>query len=164
MPIGWPEWDWGNVPSWVGSLLTGSSLALASFTYSRTSGDRRRVLEESERSQAARVSLWWINPRKALVRNSNDVAVTVQAFVEGTEDESPAAASEHLGIGPGQTWSLLLPVSSSSAPTRVDLAIVDGYGRRWIRRTGGTLDRITNEESLPALSPQAETPLRWEIQ
>lgn len=153
MPSGWLGLDWGNVPSWVGAVLTGSSLGLAAVTYYRAAGDRRRQLDETERSGAARVSLWWLNPRKAMVRNSNDVAVTVQAVLPGT-----GLASERLGLGPGETRGLLLDGGLGQQSPDVALVVVDAYGRRWIRHADGRLER------LGTAGPDATTgtELRWE--
>lgn len=155
MPTGWLGWDWGNVPSWVGSVLTSSSLGLAAVTYFRTSVDRRRVLDEAERAQAARVSLWWDNPRRAFVRNSNDVAVTVRAFVP-----EQVATSDGLGLGPGETRALQLPAELAGDAAKVTLAVVDSYGRSWLRHPDGTLARVTTESSASRSSPQGQ--LRWE--
>jgi hypothetical protein len=139
--------DVGSVSSWVSSGLTSVSLGLASYTYFRASGERRR-------NQAARISLWWVNPRRALVRNSNDVAVSVRAML------AEAATSAWLGLGPGETRGLLLPASFAGRSADVALAMVDSYGRSWIRRDGGALDRAAKPG--PALSPEAAETLRWE--
>jgi hypothetical protein len=144
----------GRVSSWVSSLLTGSSLALAAFTYFRATTDRRRTLDEAERAQAARVSLWWANPRRALVRNSNDVAVTVRATL--ADDE---AGSETLGLGPGETRGLLLSAELDGRSAEVALVMIDSHGRTWIRRGDGILDRITSAGSPP---PEPGSGLRWE--
>ncbi|BBH69327.1 hypothetical protein ACTI_60120 [Actinoplanes sp. OR16] len=160
MPTGWLGLDWGNVPSWVGSLLTGSSLGLAAVTYYRSGGDRRRQLDETERSGAARVTLWWVNPRKALVRNSNDVAVTVQAIIR--EDAGKDERSEVLGLGPGETRGLLLSADREGKAGAVAVAIVDSYGRSWIRHADGRLDRVTSGSSDSTPGPGSATGLRWE--
>jgi hypothetical protein len=143
----------------VGSVLTSSSLGLAAVTYFRTSGDRRRALDEAERAQAARVSLWWVNPRKAFVRNSNDVAVTVRAFIPDR-----AATSDRLGLGPGETRALQLSAGLDGESAGVALAVVDSYGRAWIRRADGVLDRVTAESSAPrpATRSSSQEKFRWE--
>ncbi|WP_164842347.1 hypothetical protein [Actinoplanes solisilvae] len=151
MPTGWLNWDWGNVPSWVGSVLTGSSLGLAAVTYYRARGDRRRELDDAERAQAAHVTLWWVNPRKALVRNSNDVAVTVRAFVPGHP-----ATTGRLGLGPGETRALQLPVELEGRSGDVALEVGDSYGRSWVRHADGGLERVTTGTA--TAEPSA---LRW---
>lgn len=159
MPTGWLGWDWGNVPSWVGSVLTGSSLGIAAVTYWRASGDRRRALDEAERAQAARVSMWWVNPRKAFVRNGNEVAVTVRAFLP----DGPVT-SDRLGLGPGETRTLQLAAGLDDAPGSVALTVVDSYGRAWIKRADGTLERITAGSPAPDPATRSSSPekLRWE--
>jgi hypothetical protein len=146
--------EWGNVPSWVGSVLTSVSVGLGAITYARSTGDRRRALDDAERAQAARVSLWWENPRKANVRNSNDVAVTVQVFVPDRD-----GGSEPLGLGPGETRVVQLPAGLAGEP--VALAVVDSFGRRWVRRPGGELERVTSESSAPRSTSGPER-IRWE--
>lgn len=136
--------DVGSVSSWVSSGLTSVSLGLAAFTYFRAGEDRRRA-------QAARVSLWWVNPRRALVRNGNDVAVTVWATVPD------AASSERLGLGPGDTRGLLLPAALDGRSSAVALAIIDSYGRCWVRRDGGRLDRVKTTSAT-----ETANTLRWE--
>src|SRR5262245_48009031 len=48
---GWLGLDWGNVPAWVGSLLTGTSLLVAALTF-------RRAVGEARRDQVSKVSAW----------------------------------------------------------------------------------------------------------
>jgi hypothetical protein len=71
-----------------------------------------------------------------------------------------AATSEWLGLGPGETRGLLLPASLAGRSADVALAMVDSYGRSWIRRDGGTLDRAAKPG--PALSRETAETLRWE--
>ncbi|MEV7623319.1 hypothetical protein [Actinoplanes sp. NPDC089786] len=146
--------EWGSVSSWVSSLLTGSSLVIAAFTYYRATKDRRRTLDEAERAQAARVTLWWSNPRKARVRNSNDVAVTVRAALPDDE-----ASSDPLGLGPGETRDLMLSVDLEGRSGDLALIVIDSHGRTWIRRGDGVLERLTHAGS----PPSAGTQLRWEF-
>jgi hypothetical protein len=155
MPSGWLGLDWGNVPSWVGSVLTSFSVGFASITYYRSTNDRRQARDDAERTQAARVSLWWENPRKALVRNSNDVAVTVQVFVEDRDSRS-----DPLNLSPGETRALQLPVDLADESAAVGLVIVDSYGRSWIRPPYRPLERVTAEHSPPR--PSSRERLRWE--
>ena len=145
--------EWGTVSSWVSSLLTGSSLVLAAVTYFRATKDRRRALDESERAQAGRVSLWWANPRRALVRNSNDVAVTVRAVLPDGE-----ASSEPLGLGPGDTRELLLGFALEGRSADLSLLMIDSHGRTWIRRGDGVLEHLTNAGSPPS---EPGSDLRW---
>ena len=152
----------GNVPSWVGALLTGSSLGVASFTYYRTAGDRRRTQHEAERGQAARVSLWWTNPRKGWVRNGNDVAVTVRAFLRAPDGTSWSAYTDRIGLGPGETRGLLRSAQTGEAPAPVLLDMVDSYGRAWIRHGDGTLNRRTAADRDSSDQPPLSRDLRWD--
>src|SRR3954447_4179578 len=43
--------DWGNVPAWVGAVLTSTSLLVAALTY-------RRSVDDKERDQASNVAAW----------------------------------------------------------------------------------------------------------
>ncbi len=63
--------DWGSVPAWLGSILTGSSLVIAALAY------RRSVLDK-EREQAAKITAWFeLTERGPIVRlrNSSDGAI-----------------------------------------------------------------------------------------
>ncbi|MCU1607341.1 MAG: hypothetical protein JWP46_3806, partial [Modestobacter sp.] len=51
MPQGWLGLDWGNVPAWTGSVLTGSSLLIAANTY-------RRAVQDRVREQASKFAVW----------------------------------------------------------------------------------------------------------
>ncbi|MET7478776.1 hypothetical protein ABZT17_31050 [Streptomyces sp. NPDC005648] len=48
---GWLGWDWGNVPAWVGAVLTSGSLIVASFTFWRSRRDQKR-------EHASKVAAW----------------------------------------------------------------------------------------------------------
>ena len=48
---GWLSLDWGNVPDWVGALVTGSSEAVAAISY-------RGSVKAKEREQASKVAAW----------------------------------------------------------------------------------------------------------
>jgi hypothetical protein len=49
--IGWSDWDWGNVPAWVGTIVTRSSFLIAALSY-------RRSVRDKEGEQASRVAAW----------------------------------------------------------------------------------------------------------
>lgn len=48
---GWLGLDWGDVPTWVGSVSTGAALLIAAVSY-------RRSVHYGERSQANKVTVW----------------------------------------------------------------------------------------------------------
>jgi hypothetical protein len=149
MPTGWLGWDWGNVPSWVGSVLTSSSLAIAAVTYVRNAHERRRENDERTRTQAALVSSWPVNPRRWRVRNANSVAVSVQALIDD------GARSDQIALSPGETRGLRLPADMEVRGAFLPLLIVDSFGRRWLRQVSGELTEITGPTPpTPASAPQ----------
>jgi hypothetical protein len=147
MAQGYLGLDWGNVPAWVGSLLTGSSLLIAALTYRRSVAERAREQSDRERSQAANVSAWVVNIRRAQVRNGNDVAVVIQAFFE---EDGLLAASDQVTLAPGETHALRLPPEYERVAERSgrlalvpSLVLVDSAGRSWLRTRDGGLERLS---------------------
>ena len=68
----WQDIDWGNMPAWLGSVLTGGSLLLGFYFILR---DRRR----REETQASLISCYWFRTDevfKAVVHTTSSVAVT----------------------------------------------------------------------------------------
>jgi hypothetical protein len=55
---------------------------------------------------------------------------------------------------------LQLPAELADDAAKVTLAVVDSYGRSWLRHPDGTLARVTTESSASRSSPQGQ--LRWE--
>jgi hypothetical protein len=51
MPTGWLGLDWGDVPTWFGSVVTGGSVFLAALAY-------RRSVSDKERDQASQIGAW----------------------------------------------------------------------------------------------------------
>ena len=137
-------WDWGNVPSWVGSLLTGTSLGIAAVTYLRNGRERRRENDERARKQASLVSCWAVNPRRWLVRNGNDVAVSVQVLLD---DDT---GSEPVTLAPGETRGMRLTAGVTIRTPFPPLVIVDSFGRRWTRRETGELVESTGGRPNPS--------------
>jgi len=133
--------QWGNVPAWIGSVLTSSSLLIAAFGY-------RHSVAERTREQAARVSAWMVSSRQACVRNGNEVALVIRAFIVRPTD----AASEAVSIAPGQTRRLSLPASyERTAVDEGQLALMpwilidDSAGRSWLRSGDGGLERLSRD-------------------
>ncbi|GAA4687334.1 hypothetical protein [Phytohabitans rumicis] len=149
MADGWLGLDWGNVPAWVGSVMTGSSLMIAAFTYRRSVAERAREQRDRERAQAAKVSAWVVNSRQAQIRNGNDVAVVIQAFFS---EGSLLAAADQVSFAPGQTRILRLPHDYERLADRSGrlalipaLVIVDSSGRSWLRTGQGGLEALTSD-------------------
>jgi hypothetical protein len=149
MASGWLGLDWGNVPAWIGSVLTGSSILIASLTYRRSVEDKRREQSERERLQAANVSAWIDRPNGAMyLQNSNDVAVKARIFLEPHIEGQNLVVYEEVSIGPKQKTSNELPAwamylrEDSETPS---LLIVDSAGAIWIRDSRGKLNRIDEQ-------------------
>lgn len=146
MPQGWLGWDWGTVPAWVGSVLTGGSVAFASFSYFRSIGDRHEERLERERVQVSQVSTW-VGPSlggddDVLIGNKSDAAVDVVAFYH---ENGQRFASPNIGLGPGQIRggrriSLLF---NDRIP---NLVITDSAGLVWLRTADSQLERLNQDE------------------
>jgi hypothetical protein len=139
--------DWGSVPAWVGSILTGSSILIASLTYRRSVQDRRDEQLNRARAQAAKVSAW-VNRGdiKVFLQNANDTAVKARVFFEERlDDEESAYLEEH--VGPNQRKSSRTPSwLDVDEPITPALLIVDGVGAVWLRHSNGKLDRLNEED------------------
>jgi len=163
MSGGWLGADWGNVPAWVGSLLTSTSLLIAAVSYQRNNAERAREQADREMAQAAKVSGWWLNSRAVSVRNANDVAVHIQLHLAGGRE---AAVSERVSFAPGETRILRVPADLDAArpddgvPLSASMTIVDSFGRGWIRDADGDLRRATAEECRQPAERSAL--LRWD--
>src|SRR6185437_3359668 len=97
------ELDWGNVPAWIGSILTGSSILIAALTY-------RRSVEDRERAQAAKVTAWVdIGAEKIFLRNSSDSAVRARVFFEDLPNGQSEVATTELQLGPRMRASNSMP-------------------------------------------------------
>src|SRR5271165_1935534 len=82
MASGWVGLNWGDVPAWVGSILTGSSILIASLTYRRSVRDRRAEQLDRERAQAALISTWIESDSTLTVANASNAAVAVRVLFE----------------------------------------------------------------------------------
>jgi hypothetical protein len=138
--------DWGNVPAWVGSTLTGTSLLIASVSY------RQNVVERTKK-QAVQVTAWFTPAGEELdaigtkatedtvfVRNASDAAVylVVLNHDDGTPGTPPQGVSTWRSIGPQTTVS----TPSLMGPTQLlpsALTFVDATGRPWRRQRTGVL-------------------------
>jgi hypothetical protein len=102
MSGGWLGLDWGDVPTWIGSVLTGAGALIAAITY------RRSVLE-NEKKQASRIAAYmdvippipadyvdpglrfnWVTNHKRILKiyNRSDASV-YDVTLYGTFNKSP---------------------------------------------------------------------------
>lgn len=142
--------DWGNVPSWVAAVSTGTSLLVATATYARNSGERKREREEREKREVRRVSAWVDEPTRCVyIENQNDAAILVTCAIsrwalrEGKEQGvamvASALCSETL---PPHTKRRYVgnildngEFSGASLATISRLMVLDTAGLTWVRRT-----------------------------
>jgi hypothetical protein len=167
--------DWGNVPAWVSSILTGSSLLIAAFSY------RRSVLDK-ERDQASKVAAWISiadadDSKKRVLRISNSSDASVYAITaklhQGPEiyvEELPAKSTSTADLpGPQvsstETRRTTLGVSLFAASFETawntellpqepspELQFRDAVGRWWQRMPNGQLKRQSGTKTHTRMS------------
>jgi hypothetical protein len=147
--------EWGDVPAWIGSVLTGSSFLIASLTYRRSVRDRREEELNREREQAAKVSAWVANSSSGVyvyLQNAGYAAAKARVFFEDPSS-APILAYDEVAIGPDQRLVTDSPIHSSYAqelrewPATPALLIVDSAGATWLRHPNGKLDRISEQDT-----------------
>lgn len=149
---GWLGLQWGDVPAWVGSILTGVALLIAANTY------RKSVLE-STRTQASMVTVWVERTdgvETVHVKNGSNASVyAVTVYYGGkhrSEDTSPYygvrykdSGLKELGkwpsIGPNEIKSAALKRDFFSDPEIPWLYFRDANGVDWIRDYRARLER-----------------------
>jgi hypothetical protein len=130
----WLGLDWGTVPTWVGSVLTGSSLLIAALAY-------RRGVREREFDQARKISAWYTFERIAALHVVNHSEAAVYVVSAGRPNDW-----KFLGVippGGEETHNLADPhyfagADYLSAPS---LFFRDAVGRYWERNERGRLVR-----------------------
>jgi len=152
MPGGWLGLDWGNVPAWIGTVVTSTSASIAALSY------RRSVLDK-EREQATKVAAWVTEVqgadgnavREMRLRNGSEASVydLTVLFSDGTATATPL--SELLA---GET--VVPPLTGPVPPTRTRtqrLELVTGLRLPYFTLLGirQTLIRRTPEPDAPAL-------------
>ncbi len=157
--------DWGNVPAWVGSILTGTSLLIAAFSY-------RRSVMDKERDQASKVAAWiaLVNEdghRKRVLRISNGSDASIYELTcrphndrEIFLEELPAKATTAVGlrgVGPQpkitkqaiagiKFWFVSVETTTTtevfSQEPSPEIEFCDALGRWWRRSPRGEVRRI----------------------
>jgi hypothetical protein len=156
MSIGWIGLDWGNVPGWVGTVVTSTSVTIAALSYRRSVFDRQR-------QQASFIAAWVGlveqdgKHRRALqVSNGSDASVYEVAIrprgkplflaelpakttstIELLDDQGASGAP----IVSMKFWVVQVvvreeTVSAESAP---EIEFRDAAGRMWRRDADGKL-------------------------
>jgi hypothetical protein len=140
--------DWGDVPTWVGSIGTVLTLGVGLLLLMRELADRRR-------EHAARVMCWIDHEAgKVLVRNGSDQPVTrvmVALFaVPGhyVEPRTGHRDDPYVGdwawLGPGEEREMApegVEWYANLFPSQVRMEFTDTSVRRWLRDEYGTLSR-----------------------
>jgi hypothetical protein len=161
MATGWLGLDWGNVPTWVGTVVTSTSVSIAAISY-------RRSVHDKERGQASLVGAWVGIEEKAdkqerviRISNASDAPV-YEVTVDG-----PGMKQEYLSELPPKTTTTLNTRPPSSKSSQVASATIklwmfetsairetisddpppnlefrDGSGRLWRRASDGRLKLI----------------------
>lgn len=166
MASGWMGLNWGDVPAWVGSILTGSSILIASLTYRRSVRDRRAEQLDRERVQVAMVSTWIEQGARLTVANASNSAVKLRVIFENRLSGKPEIAYGELQIGPmgGMTTERGLPVGSGKDLNYESpgLLIVDAAGAIWRRHSSGKVERL-DEAGRESLEQEwvEESPYQW---
>jgi len=171
--VDWQDIDWGNMPAWLGSILTGGSLLLGFYIILR---DRRH----REETQASLVSCYWFRSDesfKAIVHNTSLTAVTnvsmrveldpwggAQSFLDRRRRSSELSVLWAV-IGPGEEMTIELPLSHHRVRGRnvyrISYEFVDGHGRPWSReKIGGPLHRRLARASSPSVLQSILWPMR----
>jgi len=138
--------DWGNVPAWVGAVLTGSSFLIAANAY------RQSVAERIQR-QARQVTAWVVVAGDTVdggaplgqdllcVRNGSDAAAYF-VIVNHGDGQRP----DRLGVS---AWRSIGPETTVTAASLVapgdllpaTLSFIDAGGQAWSRGRLGQLSR-----------------------
>jgi hypothetical protein len=157
---GWLGLNWGDVPAWVGSVLTGVALLVAANTY-------RKSVRDSEREQAKTVTVWVEEERSTgflrrentlhIMNGSSATIYSATAYYKRQGKFAPTWSSPYyevrdsdsgligLGrwasIGPGEERQTTFRRSKASNPEIPWLYFRDSNGVDWIRDYRARLKR-----------------------
>jgi hypothetical protein len=158
--IGWSQVSWGDVPTWIGSLVTSAAVVVAALTY-------RRSILDKEGAQAANVATWvglrrgddGVQHRLLLVRNGSDapvyeVSVQLPSLPEPVWlEQVPATTLAEQDLPSADSWInakipfVNVPVHRHLRQDFVpgpqpELEFRDSAGRLWRRDRDGVLTRL----------------------
>jgi hypothetical protein len=147
--------DWGSVPAWVGSILTGSSLLIAANAY-------RLSVSERIQQQAMKVTAWiaeagaeLANGEKSTqdmlyVRNASDAAAYFVVLQHSdVSTPGPTGISGWRSIGPETTVSAISGVPAGQLLPSA-LMFIDAGGQPWRRSRTGQLSRPARRKTSSA--------------
>lgn len=176
MATGWLGLDWGNVPTWLGAVVTSTSVSIAAISY-------RRSVHDKERAQASLVGGWVGIEEKAgkqervtRVSNASDAPVyEVTIRVPGTREEYlselPPKTTTTLNARPPSSKSsrvvtaaisMWMFEASATRETRSDdpppeLEFRDGSGKLWRRSPNGKL-KVIRERTFTSFRTSIKLP------
>ncbi len=160
LTIGWSELRWGDVPTWVGSILTGAAFLIAAFAY-------RKSVRDSQRDQAKAVTVW-VEEQAAEgglfhrltytkstlhIKNSSSATVySVTVYYRQPEKEKPTFQSPYYddnllklaswaSLGPGEERSETFERYKLGTPQIPWVYFRDANGVDWIRDYRARLER-----------------------
>lgn len=185
MASGWLGWDWGSVPTWVGTVITSGSAFIAALSY-------RRSVRDKEREQASKVGTWvgtteLDGETKSVLRVANnsdspiyEVSVRRSGDLELISYEIPAATAAMTPVSSSSTTSVRRERSAgvklwiiSLEATEVtefipderppDVQFRDALGRWWLRRSDGRLDPVQGESirQFRHVETKVHVPFAW---
>lgn len=154
---------WGDIPSWLGLLITGGAFAFAAWTYWRAQLERRK-------EQAAKVSIVFQKVHysvdadggqrgECIVRvvNSSSLPVydcQIDLLAWSWRKDSKKITGRHISSMNPESQSSDIPFEGIPEPPRTDqgqrttlnppirLTFTDNSGRRWQRRPNGRLEEV----------------------
>ncbi|MGW7261698.1 hypothetical protein [Streptomyces sp. NPDC054834] len=176
MATGWLGLDWGNVPTWVGAVVTSTSVSIAAISY-------RRSVHDKERGQASLVGAWIgikenAGKQERVIRISNasdapvyEVTVRVPGMREENLSELLPKSTTTLDVRPpsskssriaSATVSMWVFSASATRETRSDdpppeLEFRDGSGKLWRRSPDGKL-KLINERTFTSVRTSLKLP------
>jgi hypothetical protein len=154
--------QWGDVPTWVGSVMTGVALLVAATAY-------RKSVRDTERTQASMVTIWvkQVNGAGTVhVKNSSDASVYAVTIYYGGKGASKAISPYYLvrkkesslkglgrwpSIGPGEEESAPFKRSKVFDPEIPWLYFRDANGVDWTRDYRARLKRHNYTQALSEL-------------
>ncbi|MGW6268924.1 hypothetical protein [Streptomyces sp. NPDC055060] len=123
--------DFGDVPTWVGTLLTGGSLFLAFYIMLR---DRRNAEQQEARKVALRVRLDTDGVRLFSLHNGSDRTVDGIGIFATAPDQALSGLMQapRATLAPGAT-STEWRITSAWLREGASVTFVDSNGVRWVR-------------------------------
>jgi len=148
MASGWPGLDWGSVPTWVGTIVTSTSVAIAALSY-------RRSVADKEREQARHVASWVglveeDGKLRRILRITNGSEAPVYELTAWSPDSVEIRLTE---LPPKATTTADLGLVNDRRPSRDPQAsIVSARIRFWFMEVEGTaVSETMSQEPAPEL-------------